>query len=110
MDRSLGRNWLRVQIEMWDVIAIANVVMPAFCAAACDHFVDKNIKGRRSGDMGKLRRLVPCFKGVDSISHWADFGQSTLFYTFWQQIYHFDLRWNETQLEKKPKRRALNRQ
>ena len=24
MNRSLGRNWLRVQIERWDVIAIAN--------------------------------------------------------------------------------------
>ena len=35
----------------------------------------------RSGDIvvGKLRRGK---KGVDSISHWADFGQLTLFYTY----------------------------
>lgn len=34
MNRSLGRNWLRVQIETLDVIEIANEVM-----AFCDHFV-----------------------------------------------------------------------
>ena len=46
MNRSLGRNWLRVQIERWYVIEIGNAtVLWPFCRLCLGQVSEKEISG-----------------------------------------------------------------
>ena len=116
MNRSLGRNWLRVQIERCYVSAIANFFgncpfSVSFPLAFLTSDLEILLKGSRNdqkalyhrGDssrtLGRAGGSLAVISGdmvsswwlydgktqkgtVDSISHWADFRQLTLYHTY----------------------------
>ena len=116
MNRSLGRNWLRVQIERCYVSAIANffgncpfsVSFPlAFLTSDLEILLKDSQndqkalyhRGDSSRTLGRAGGSLAVISGdmvsswwlydgktqkgtVDSISHWADFRQLTLYHTY----------------------------